>query len=264
MLFRSDDDSFTLKSKKPLSPRYDLSASLKSSWRRSRFLADDTPTLGERARTSTYPTSLPNFPRRSSSDKRTYIALTRGSPRIFDADEVDARSGIQSYYANSDMEDALETPVAAMSRKSTRNHQRGYFDLGVSPSGTGVRRTPPGTPFGVPTAQGKEEQPRSASPPASGSGFVRAASTIPVLSTAGSQNHGAGRMWRVPSGGSEESTPSSTSNEDSSRSSSPDRSPYEGPISLAPEDAFPRSPSPGDEASYSVFLNRYVAPPNVH
>ena len=260
-----DDESFTLKSKKPLSSRYDFAASLKSSWHRSHSQGDDTPTLGERARTNTYPATVPNFPRRSPSDKRSLLSLTRGSPRIFDADDA-GRADLQSYYDSSDMEDAQDsTPVPNMSRKGSRNHQRGYFDMGVSPAGTGVRRTPPGTPFGTSPTQSKESSypfPRSASPPpASGAGYARAASTIPVMSTSGSSSSHSrslspGKMWRIASGGSEESTPSSTSNEDSSRSSSPDRSPYEGPINLAPEDAFPRSPSPGDEASYSVFLNR--------
>ncbi|KAF7799462.1 hypothetical protein EIP86_010697 [Pleurotus ostreatoroseus] len=263
-----DEDSYTLKSKTPLASRYDFAASLKSTsagaWRRASFFDEGTPTaanpnpaLNERARTNTYPTALPHFPRRTGShsastsgtstmDKRAFLAMTRGSPRIFDGD---AAEGVRGYYAGSDLEDAPEldaaagenekTPVPAMSRKSSRNHQRGYFDLGVSPSGTGVRRTPPGTPFGS----------SSGAASVSVSGPARAASTIPVVSPAS--------LWRVASGGSEESTPSSTSNEDSSRSSSPDESPYEGPVSLAPEDAFPRSPSPGDEASYSVFLNRF-------
>ena len=119
-----DDDSFTLKSKKPLSSRYDFAASLKSSWHRSHSQGDDTPTLGERARTSTYPTTLPNFPRRSPSDKRALVNLTRGSPRIFDGDDVDGRA-LQSYYDSSDMEDAQDaTPVPSMSRKGARSVSR--------------------------------------------------------------------------------------------------------------------------------------------
>ncbi|THG95028.1 hypothetical protein EW026_g6550 [Hermanssonia centrifuga] len=259
-----DDDSFTLKSKTSLSSRYDFSASLKNSWRRSQYPGDAIPAGIERPRTNTYPTTLPNFPGRPVTDKRTFLALTRGSPRILDADDANASSGIQPYYS-SDKED---TPVQGAYRKSARNHQRGYFDLGVSPPASGVRRTPPGTPFDTldDTPSGKEEYPfpRSASPREPGAGFARAASTIPVMSTVDSaqafdQVLSVPRMWRVSSGGSEESTPSNTSNEDSSRSASPslDGSPYEGPVSLAPDDAFPRTPSPSEDNNYSVFLNKF-------
>lgn len=67
---------------------------------------------------------------------------------------------------------------------------------------------------------------------------------------------GVGRMWRVSSGGSEESTPLSASNDESSRGWNPGSSPYEGPVSLAPEALFPRSPSLGDQSCYSAFLNK--------
>ena len=176
-----------------------------------------------------------------------FVALTRGSPRIFDGDDTDPQ--VRSFYANSDLED---TPVPAMTRKPARNHQRGYFDLGVAPSASGVRRTPPGSPFGAP----------GSSPSGSGrTSPAGAESSIPAITTTdafdGPKMIGGQRMWRVPSGGSEDSTPSSLSNDESSRSSSPDGSPYEGPISLQP-DHFPRSPSPGDKGSYDAFLNRYV------
>lgn len=239
-----DEDGFTLKSNKPLSSRYDFSASLKSPWRRSSSNDAVLAAAGDRSRTSTYPNTMPHFPRRTT-DKRAFLSLTRGSPRIFDGDDADARPGVQPYYANSELED---TPV--LSRKTPRNHQRGYFDLGVAPSASGVRRTPPGSPFG----------PSSGSP--SGSGRTSPAEHGPAVPAIAATDEygviGGARMWRVPSGGSEDSTPSSASNDESSRSSSPDGSPYEGPISLAPEDGFPRSPSPGDQHSYSAFLNRYV------
>lgn len=245
-----DDDSFTLKSNKPLSSRYDFAASLKSPWRRS-SANDSTPVpSGDRHRTITYPTTFPQFPRRTmSADKRTFVAMTRGSPRIFDGDDAEAQSGVRSHYANSDLED---TPVPAMTRKPVRNHQRGYFDLGVTPTASGVRRTPPGSPFGVP----------GESPSNSGrTSPNQAESAVPAITTTdafdGPVMIGGQRMWRVPSGGSEDSTPSSMSNDESSRSSSPDGSPYEVPIMLQP-DHFPRSPSPGDKGSYDAFLNRYV------
>lgn len=235
-----DSDSFTLKSSTPLSSRYDFSASLKGSWGRSPNEVTPTP-AGDRSRTNTYPNALPHFPRHT--DKRTFIALTRGSPRIFDSDDAGAQLSSRSYYAASELDD---TPVPAVSRKSSRNHQRGYFDLGVSPSANGVRRTPPGSPFGR----------ASPSPSSSGRNSPSEIGTnVPAIST--TDEYGLVGMWRVSSGGSDDSTPSSASNDDSSRSSSPDGSPFEGPVSLAP-DNYPRSPSPGDEHNYSAFINRYV------
>ncbi|KIP09296.1 carbohydrate-binding module family 21 protein [Phlebiopsis gigantea 11061_1 CR5-6] len=238
-------DGFTLRSNKPLSSRYDFAASLENPWRRSSAIETTPTSADDHSRLNTYPNSLPHFPRRATSDKRTFIALTRGSPRIFEGEDVDARSPVHPYYANSELED---TPIPAMGRKA-RNHQRGYFDLGVTPTANGVRRTPPGSPFDGPAL----------SPSGSGrTSPAEAGSSLPVIET--TNEYGVGQvlgMWRVPSGGSEDSTPSSTSNEDSSRSSSPDGSPFEGPISLAPEDGFPRSPSPDDKHSYSAFLNRF-------
>jgi hypothetical protein len=249
-----DDRSFTLKSNKPLSSRYDFAVSLKSPWRRSAG-SDATPPAsgftGDRPRTSTYPNAMPHFPRRAVSDKSALLtSLARGSPRIFDTDD-DLRPGVQSHYANSDLE---ETPVPAATRKPTRNHQRGYFDLGVAASAYGVRRTPPGSPFDV-VARSPSSSGRT-SPVESESGVPVVTSnegyTVPKLI-------GGHQIWRVPSGGSEDSTPSSMSNDESSRSSSPDGSPFEGPISLDLEDGFPRSPSPDDRGSYDAFLNRCVA-----
>ncbi|GJE88045.1 carbohydrate-binding module family 21 protein [Phanerochaete sordida] len=247
-----EDVSFTLKSNRPLSSRYDFAASLKSPWRRSS--ANDAtpvpaPAAGDRNRTITYPTTFPQFPRRTdSADKRAFVALTRGSPRIFDGDESEAQAEVRSHYANSDLED---TPVPAMARKPARNHQRGYFDLGVAPSASGVRRTPPGSPFGLP----------SLSPSGSGRSSPARPESVPALATASAFAMpviiGAQRMWRVSSGGSEDSTPSSLSNDESSRSSSPDGSPYEGPLSLQPEEPFVRTPSPNDKGSYDAFLNRF-------
>ena len=243
-----DDESFTLKSNKPLSSRYDFAASLKSPWRRSSSNESTPVPAGDRYRTITYPTTFPQFPRRTvSADKRTSVALPRGSPRIFDGDDSGPQTGVRSYYANSDLED---TPVPAISRKPARNHQRGYFDLGVAPSASGVRRTPPGSPFGM--ASGSPSGSGRASP-------VGAESRLPAIAMTDAFDKmiASQRMWRVSSGGSEDSPPSSLSNDDSSRSSSPDSSPYEGPISLQP-DHFPRSPSSGDKGSYDAFLNRYV------
>ena len=167
----------------------------------------------------------------ATTDKRTFIELTRGSPRIFDADESPKPLFRP---ASAELEDTPSPAMVAAARR-TRNHQRGYFDLGVAPSASGVRRTPPGTPFGAPGASVFD-------------GAAESPSATSASATVG--------MWRVPSGGSEESTPSSASNDESSRGSSPNGSPYEGPVNLVPEDSFPHSPSPGDESSYSAFLNK--------
>lgn len=242
----ADQLGFTLKSGTPLSSRYDFGASLKSPWRRPLDL-NSPPSSAERARTRTHPTTVPHFPRRtgsSATDKRTLIELTRGSPRIFDGDESPIAPN-KPFFASSELEDTPVLPAVAMARRA-RNHQRGYFDLGVAPSASGVRRTPPGSPFGAPGATLFAEE---AASPTKGSSGPAAPLTENIIA-------GTGRIWRVPSGGSEESTPSSASNDESSAGSSPNSSPYEGPVSLAPEDSFPRSPSPGDECSYSAFLNK--------
>ncbi|KAI0818664.1 putative phosphatase regulatory subunit-domain-containing protein [Irpex lacteus] len=190
--------SFTLKSNTSLSSRYDFGASLRDNFRRTTSL--DSP-AADHARTKSHPATYPNFPRRSPTDKRTLVELTRGSPRIVDADDTNTPT-MKTFFASSELED---TPVPALSRRNSRNHQRGYFDLGVS-----------------------------------------------------STSHAAtGPMWRVSSGGSEDSTPSSASNEESSRDSSPNTSPYEGPINLVPEESFPRSPSPGEDSNYSAFLDKF-------
>lgn len=245
-------DSFTLKSSTPLSSRYDFSVSLKSQWRHSFELASPTVAAAtDRSRTRTYPTTVPNFPRRGLTDKRTLIELTRGSPRILDNDDS---PGAKPFLPNSDLEATPVPPSVAMARRSGRNHQRGYFDLGVAPSASGVRRTPPGSPFGAPgaTVPVFGSAFRSSGSISPSGGRSSPVSAPPVLSV----NPEDGRMWRVASGGSEESTPSTTSNEESSRSASPSGSPYEGPVSLASEDSLPRSPSPGDGSSYSAFLNK--------
>lgn len=228
----SGERAFTLKANTPLSSRYDFGASLKNNWRRTTSLESPSATAPEHSRTKTHPPTFPQFPRRTPADKRSIVELTRGSPRMFDTDDTSTPS-LKNFYVSSELDD---TPVPILSRRNSRNHQRGYFDLGVSPSAHGARKTPPGSPFGLPGMDGLSSEGRRSSP----------AQLVPEASM----------MWRVPSGGSEDSTPSSASNEESSRDSSPNTSPYEGPINLVPEDTIPRSPSPGDDSSYSAFLDK--------
>ena len=159
--------------------------------------------------------------------------MTRGSPRIFDADDIDAQSGIQSYYANSDMEDSQDsTPMPAMSRKQSRNHQRGYFDLGPATPGFGRKALPAAfRPDAVPRFNSVDAYRTPASPGMLG-------------------------PWPLARGGSEESTPSVTSqSEESSANSSPSGSPRE-------ENMFGYLARTGgvrsavNDPSYNVFLNK--------
>ncbi|RDX52913.1 hypothetical protein OH76DRAFT_1416550 [Lentinus brumalis] len=113
-----------------------------------------------------------------------------------------------------------------MSRRRTKNSQRGYFDLGTSPS---VRLTPTGSPTRG-ASPSRDSAERTPEPPRA-------------------LTHG---MWFLERGGSEESTPSVTSNEESSATSSPSGSPTEDlPFGFGEV----RSPSESD--SYSSFLNKY-------
>jgi hypothetical protein len=231
----TERQGFVLNSNTSLSSRYDFGASLKSNWRRTASLESPAGTIPEHSRTKTHPATIPHFPRRTPADKRTMVELTRGSPRMFDNETT--ASIPSGSYVPSHLEDSSASPSF---RKASRNHQRGYFDLGVTSSASGVRRTPPGSPFGLPGIGG--------SPLSSGRN-----SPAPLTQ----EVQEASMMWRVASGGSEDSTPSSSAaNEESSRDSSPNTSPYEGPLTLAADDSLPRSPSSDDQSSYSAFLNK--------
>ncbi|KAI0081414.1 hypothetical protein K474DRAFT_1340251 [Panus rudis PR-1116 ss-1] len=238
-------DSFSLKSGVPLSSRYDFTASLKSPWR-----AGSPSGLGEeRPRTNTYPNSTPHFPRRSFLNNKKAMTATpiasRGSPRMFDSGE----NTPEPFYAGSDSE---ETPVpqAVMSRRNkARNHQRGYFNLGLENStGATIRRTPP-------TSPGSESPFRYNSfPPTNGTATVAS----PGRRTLSPQpSRGASALlspsWGVLNGGSAESTPSTMSNDTSTQSSltsSPLASPVDGPMLGAD------SP-PGASNGYNVFLDKF-------
>ncbi|TFK81922.1 carbohydrate-binding module family 21 protein [Polyporus arcularius HHB13444] len=220
---------FTLEASTSLSARYDFAASWKSPWTRSPP-SSVTPTKSSHSRNVTYPNALSYFPKRGSKQAAfddsppagRREALTRGSPRIMDHWD---NSPVErsAFRATEDLDD---TPVPIMSRRRTKNSQRGYFDLGTSPS---VRLTPTGSPTrgASPSRDSNERTPEPAR----------------------AMTHG---MWFLERGGSEESTPSVTSNEESSATSSPSGSPTEDlPFGFGEV----RSPSESD--SYSSFLNKY-------
>ncbi|RPD55656.1 hypothetical protein L226DRAFT_548268 [Lentinus tigrinus ALCF2SS1-7] len=223
---RKSTAPFTLDSSTSLSARYDFAASWKSPWTRSPPMSA-TPTKSSHARNVTYPHALPQFPKRMSKqamfdDSRPAAraeALTRGSPHI--TDPWDASPIIRSpLYADEELDD---TPMPIMSRRRAKNSQRGYFDLGASPS---IKLTPTGSPT------------RGTSPSRGGSP-ERARTREPVR----------GMWFAVERGGSEESTPSVTS---TSESSSPAGSPTED-LSFG----FGGMRSPAESDSYSSFLNKY-------
>ncbi|KAI0948654.1 hypothetical protein AcV7_009331 [Taiwanofungus camphoratus] len=228
-------EQFDLRSNTPLSSRYDFSASLKSPWKG----LPASPVLHER--NSTYPNALPHLPPRAlaSTPDKTAIAedptfVTRGSPRILDADD-DAR--LAPFYAGSDPDD---TPAPALSRRRSRNHQRGYFDLGIAHS-AGVRKTPPAFRRDASLRHGAPEAFRVSSFPNPGSSSGRQDRLSPP--------------WLVERGGSEESTPSITSTSESSRSPSP----IDGPAFSFVESRPGRSQlcSPVGDSNYHVFLSKF-------
>ncbi|KAI0648411.1 putative phosphatase regulatory subunit-domain-containing protein [Trametes meyenii] len=252
--------SFTLQASTSLSARYDFSASLKSPW------TARTPVAGgskngshSHSRTSTYPNALPTSPKRAPvSSKQSFddaLFLTRGSPRILDlADGTAAAPPALALHPSPEMEVEAEaevdTPVPAMSRRRGRNHQRGYFDLGIAQHA--VRRTPTSGASSPSGSPGPEPEPT----PVPSSLSLGMAAAVPRSSRTPAQQ----AAWFVERGGSEESTPSATSTSESSRSSSPAGSPVENPMVLygfggGADPSGARSPVESD--SYNVFLNRY-------
>ncbi|OSD02094.1 carbohydrate-binding module family 21 protein [Trametes coccinea BRFM310] len=230
-------ESFTLQASTSLASRYDFAASLKSPWRPSPVASPS----GSHSRTSTYPNALPQYPRRMATKQAFNDGhpLTRGSPRILDHDD-DTPTPPAFHVSAADLED---TPVPIMSRRRGRNHQRGYFDLGIVNGAASVKRTPSGSP-------GTSPRLGSLSPMA----IPRSARTPEQVAHA---------TWYVERGGSEESTPSATSTSESSRSSSPSGSPVEDPLMYnymsagADRETVGGVRSPVESDSYNVFLNRY-------
>ncbi|TCD67981.1 hypothetical protein EIP91_011650 [Steccherinum ochraceum] len=218
------DDSFTLKSGTPLSSRYDFSTSLRSSWK------SGSPFVSERPRTSTYPNAMPWYPQRNAfHEKKSFstgsVDLTRGSPRI--ADDDDSNPAPHFFGDIPDMDD---TPIPILSRRRPRNHVRGYFDLGISPSSS-VRRTPPGTP------RSESALRCNSFPPSDASGYITsppAPNSVPA--------------W-LRQDGSEESTPSITDSNTSE--SSQESSPVESPVGGAFWEGSPTS------SNYNVFLSKF-------
>ncbi|CAL1703225.1 unnamed protein product [Somion occarium] len=226
----SESDNFTLKSGLPLSSRYDFSASLKSPWKGGSPFSDD------RSKANTYT----HMPRRSSANQKTLESKfnTRGSPRIVDSRD----SSPVPFYGGSDLEDT-PVPQAILSRRNnSRNHQRGYFDLGMGSSGSAVKRTPPGTPRMESVFR------YNSFPPTDGSASMRSSR---VVSPA--RNGMLSPSWPIGLGGSEESTPSITSNEGSSQNSSRNTSPMPSPV----EGPMHADDGPVESNNYNVFLNRF-------
>ncbi|KAI0792696.1 putative phosphatase regulatory subunit-domain-containing protein [Abortiporus biennis] len=235
----SSPDQFTLKSGTPLSSRYDFAASLKSpTWKTRSPLSSE-----EKACTSSYPNSLPEFPRRPMFERKTAStdprSLTRGSPRIVDDMEDEELTSPARFYVASDFDD---TPVPAMSRKGkARNHQRGYFDLGVGisqGSASNVRRTPPGTPV-------------DASPSLRFNSFPPTSKEVSYRS----QPASIPLSWQVSVAGSDDSTPSISSS--SASSSSAESSPSESPVELPNFDNMDGLMSPVETSNYNVLLDRF-------
>ncbi|KAH9057045.1 putative phosphatase regulatory subunit-domain-containing protein [Lactarius deliciosus] len=241
----SRDATPSFKSEGSLAARYDFATSLRTPWR-----APAGPSSPAHARTSTYPSALPNsvpWPQPSSA------RAPCGSPR-------DTADGTFFFHErDSDSDDAISrTPSLRRghSGSGSRNHTRGgAFELTHAP---GVKRTPPTSPFGSPeipfatlsTAPLTRPQPPSP---------ARCHSFPPHSSP---KQHHQAQGWVV--GQSEDSTPSITSSS-SSRSSSPtpSLSPAE-PVVVTPIAA----PAAGDVeekcdsplhhlGNYHTLLNRF-------
>ncbi|KAI0806778.1 putative phosphatase regulatory subunit-domain-containing protein [Fomes fomentarius] len=234
---------FTLEASTSLSKRYDFASSWKSPWTRS---PTSPPPKSGHARNVTHPhaAALTFTQSTRRAGKQTVSLDDCGSPRmrgLHDSSPLDRPSSYPNHNNVNDNnntehdneEDGLEdTPVPAMSRRRGRNHQRGYFDLGgLAQTSAAVRRTPTSSPKVSPER------------------------------TPDKRGVGAGMgMWFLERGGSEESTPSVTSNDSSSPSPSPSEDGRVFGFGFGSESARSGSGSPsggGGSDSYSVFLNRY-------
>ncbi len=243
----SRDATPSFKSEGSLAARYDFATSLRTPWR-----APAEPSTPSHARTSTYPSALPNsVPWPHSSGARPLC----GSPR-------DATDGVFFFpERDSDSDDAiLISPSLHRSRSGSgsRNHTRGgAIELSHAP---GVKRTPPTSPFGSPKppfatlSAAPLSQPQPPSP-------ARCHSFPPHSSP---RQHHQAQSWVM--GGSDESTPSITSSS-SSRSSSPTPSSSPAESVVATRLAVPAAGDVGEKSdspvhylgNYHTLLNRYVS-----
>ncbi|TBU42113.1 putative phosphatase regulatory subunit-domain-containing protein [Dichomitus squalens] len=233
---RKSSSAFTLEASTSLAARYDFSASLRSPWTRSPPTSV-TPTKSGHARNVTYPNTLSYFPKRGAMSKQAMVEDVRSSitrsPRLVQPDSPLEQLSASFYGAsNASAEVADDSLVPIMSRRRSRNHQRGYFDIGLAQTGTEVKRTPPGTPV-------KERGARLSS------------ENLALMAKAMEAGASERPTWFLERGGSEESTPSVTSNSESSLQSSPSGSPTD-------ERVFGFGEARGAESeSYSSFLNKY-------
>ncbi|KAH9483585.1 Serine/threonine-protein phosphatase 1 regulatory subunit GAC1 [Psilocybe cubensis] len=141
--------------------RYDISASLKSSWNpehQAQPLHSRTQSFPISAASRSSSSSIP-WPQKSPSDPYAFRhaaphhpaaystpapikskpAANLGSPRDIGEDAFCTVPPRQNF----EYEDA---PFPVQQPRPVRNHQRGYFDISISPSPSFVKRTPPGTP----------------------------------------------------------------------------------------------------------------------
>jgi hypothetical protein len=219
-----------------LASRYDFGTSSRSPWK-----PISVPVPPTNNRTISYPpipTSVP-WPQKPPLAVKTGKASllkskedggTLGSPRDLDDSQLRAVTHIAS-----DPED-LPFPVPP---RAARNHQRGYFDSPMSEAPS-VRRTPPGTPL-VTSFDDNEIKPQRLFP-------------FPPIDNSKLTPEFGSRLDLFSFGGSEESTPSTMSPANSSRSSSPSPSPSPTGIFMA------RLSSQADYISpavdYTQFLNK--------
>ncbi|TFK46354.1 hypothetical protein OE88DRAFT_1739459 [Heliocybe sulcata] len=248
---------FTLKSDTSLSSRYDFATSWKTPWK-----VEGLAEASSHSRTSTYPSSSPSsvpWPSKRSSAARNAStksedpfhpkSLVRGSPRALDEEEF---RPVTFHYDSDD-----DKPFKLPSKQRGRHHQRGYFDIRIADD-SAVKRTPPGSPGTPSMGLGQGGRAATASPLQRFNSFpptdgVSSPVVVPVP-RAPSPNWAAFR--RILRGGSEDSTPSITSESpsDSSRSTSPDRTP---PFESSPGGADSDDERQMNLNSYSAFLNRF-------
>lgn len=263
-------DRFSFKSD-PLSTRYDFASSAKAPWRPTSPRHSVRPRF-QHARTVTHtgvPESSHPWTQNKANPARKALAdvftrVSHGSPR--DRDDDDVRLPLP--YDNSDDDRPFHIPAR-------RGAQRGYFDLAPTPvqpatAVYGFSRSPMASPRGVgalssgaytrynsfPQTADEVSPFTSPVPTPAAAPAVPEAVVCPVPKTALLRPAWSGSLVLPCGGGSEDSTPSITSEESvSSRENSPTPSPREFVEFLANITAPEAPASPVDE-SYSAFVNR--------